>query len=369
MSFNLSALAVRERAVTLFFILLLVAAGAYAFVMLGRADDPNFTIKTLTVTTAWPGATAREMQDLVAEPLEKRLQELTWYDRAETTTRPGYAYMTVTLKDSTPPSLVQEEFYQARKKLGDEARNLPSGALGPFVNDEYSDVSFALYALKAKGMPMRELVRQAEVIRQDLLHVPGVKKVNILGERPEQIFVEFSYAKLATLGVSAQDIVAVLQRQNTLTPAGSIDTRGPRVFIRGDGAYESVQAIADTPIVAAGLTLKLSDIAEIRRGYEDPPTYIIRHHSEPTIMLAAVMQKGWDGLALGQALKDKAAAIAKNLPLGMTLDKVSDQAVNITSAVGEFMMKFAMALGVVLVVSLLSLGWRVGIVVAAAVPL
>ncbi|TIU41821.1 MAG: efflux RND transporter permease subunit, partial [Mesorhizobium sp.] len=244
MNLNLSAIAVRERAVTLFFILLLVAAGAYAFVMLGRAEDPNFTIKTLTVTTAWPGATAREMQDLVAEPLEKRLQELTWYDRVETTTRPGYAYMTLTLKDSTPPSVVQEEFYQARKKLGDEARNLPSGVFGPFVNDEYSDVSFALYALKAKGMPMRELARQAEAIRQDLLHVPGVKKINILGERPEQIFVEFSYAKLATLGVSAQDIVAALQRQNTVTPAGSIDTLGPRLFIRVDGAFYSVQAIA-----------------------------------------------------------------------------------------------------------------------------
>src|SRR5436309_708663 len=344
MSLNLSAIAVRERAVTLFSILLLAAAGAYAFLMLGRAEDPSFSIKTLTVTTVWPGATAREMEDLVAEPLEKRLQELTWYDRAETTTRPGYAYMTVTLKDSTPPSLVQEEFYQARKKLGDEARNLPSGALGPFVNDEYSDVSFALYALKARGMPMRELVRQAEVIRQDLLHVPGVKKINILGERPEQIFVEFSYARLATLGVSAQDIVAALQRQNTVTPAGSIDTRGPRVFIRIDGAYDSVQSIANTPIVAAGRTLKLSDVAEVRRGYEDPPTYIIRHQGEPTIMLAAVMQDGWDGLALGRALKDRSAAIAETLPLAMTL-------------------------GVVLLVSLLSLGWRVGIVVAAAVPL
>jgi multidrug efflux pump subunit AcrB len=369
MSLNLSAIAVRERAVTLFSILLLVAAGAYAFLMLGRAEDPNFTIKTLTVTAVWPGATAREMQDLVAEPLERRLQELTWYDRVETTTRPGYAYMTVTLRDDTPPSAVQEEFYQARKKLGDEARNLPPGVLGPFVNDEYSDVSFALYALGARGMPMRELARQAEVIRQDLLHVPGVRKVNILGERPEQIFIEFSYARLATLGVSAQDIVAALQRQNAVTPAGSIDTRGPRVFIRVDGAYGSVQAIADTPIVAAGRTLKLSDIAEVRRGYEDPPTYIIRHQGEPTIMLAVVMQDGWDGLALGRALEDRTAVIARTLPLGMTLDKVSDQAVNITAAVDEFMMKFAMALGVVLLVSLLSLGWRVGIVVAAAVPL
>ncbi|MEN2977606.1 efflux RND transporter permease subunit (plasmid) [Tistrella bauzanensis] len=345
MTLNLSAIAVRERAVTLFALLLLVAAGIYAFFMLGRAEDPNFTIKTLTVTTAWPGATAREMQDLVAEPLEKRLQELAWYDRVETTARPGYAYMTVTLKDSTPPGDVEAQFYQARKKLGDEARNLPTGVFGPFVNDEYSDVSFALYALKAKGMPMRELARQAEAIRQDLLHVPGVKKINILGERPEQIFVEFSYDRLATLGVSALDIVAALQRQNTVTPAGSVDTRGPRVFIRIDGAYDSVRAIADTPIVAAGQTLRLSDIAEVRRGYEDPPTYLIRRGGEPTIMLAAVMQEGWDGLALGRALEDRTAAIGQTLPLGMTLEKVSDQAVNIKAAVDEFMMKFAMALG------------------------
>ena len=369
MSFNLSAISVRERAVTLFFIVLLAAAGVFAFVKLGRAEDPSFTIKNLTVTAAWPGATAREMQDLVAEPLEKRIQELTWYDRVETITRPGYAFLTVTLKDSTPPSQVQEEFYQARKKLGDEARNLPSGVFGPFVNDEYSDVSFALYALKAKGMPMRELARQAEVIRQDLLHVPGVKKINILGERPEQIFVEFSFAKLATLGVSAQDIATALQRQNTVTPAGSIDTRGPQVFIRFDGAYDSVQAIANTPIVAGGRTLRLSDVADVRRGYEDPATFIIRHEGEPSVMLAAVMQQGWNGLDLGKALEERSAAIAKTLPLGMTLAKVSDQAVNIDEAVGEFMLKFAMALGVVLFVSLVSLGWRVGIVVAMAVPL
>jgi len=369
MGLNLSAIAVRERAVTLFFILLLVAAGAYAFVKLGRAEDPSFTIKTLTVTAAWPGATAREMEKLVAEPLEKRLQELTWYDRVDTTTRPGLALMTLTLKDSTPPAAVQEEFYQARKKLGDEARTLPPGVFGPFVNDEYADVSFALYALKAKGMPMRELTRQAEAIRQDLLHVAGVKKINILGERPEQIFVEFSFDKLATLGVSAQDIIAALQRQNSVTPSGSIDTDGPQVFIRVDGAYDGVQAIADTPIAAAGRTLKLSDIAEVRRGYEDPPTYMIRHEGEPTIVLAAVMQEGWDGLALGRALEERTAAIAQTLPLGMTLEKVTDQAVNITHAVDEFMMKFAMALGVVLLVSLVSLGWRVGIVVAAAVPL
>ncbi|MET0173380.1 MAG: efflux RND transporter permease subunit [Agrobacterium vaccinii] len=369
MNLNLSAIAVRERAVTLFFIILLALAGIYAFVKLGRAEDPSFTIKTLTVTTVWPGATAREMQDLVAEPLEKRIQELTWYDRVETTTRPGFAYLTVTLKDSTPPSAVEDEFYQARKKLGDEARNLPQGVMGPFVNDEYSDVSFGLYALKAPGMPKRDLVREAEKIRQDMLHVPGVKKINILGEQPEQIFVEFSHEKFATLGVSPQDIATALQRRNTVTPAGSIDTQGPQVFIRFDGAYDSVQSIADTPIVASGRALKLSDVAEVKRGYQEPATYVIRHNSEPAIMLGVVMQQGWNGLDLGIALEERSSQIAQSLPLGVTLTKVSDQAVNIDSAVSEFMLKFAMALGVVLFVSLVALGWRVGIVVALAVPL
>jgi multidrug efflux pump subunit AcrB len=283
--FNLSALAVRERAVTLFLILAVAIAGVYAFLKLGRAEDPSFTVKVLTVTAAWPGATAQEMQDLVAEPLEKRLQELRWYDRVETKTRPGLAFMTLTVKDYTPPQEVPEQFYQARKKLGDEARNLPVGTLGPFVNDEYSDVTFALYALKAPGMAPRLLVRQAETIRQRLLHVAGVKKVNVLGERPERIFVEFSYPRLVTLGTSARDIFTALQGQNTVTPAGSIDASGPQVFVRLDGAYDDLQKIADTPIVAGGRNLKLSDVAEIRRGYEDPATFLIRHQGEPALVL------------------------------------------------------------------------------------
>src|SRR5918911_853594 len=276
--FNLSALAVRERAVTLFLIIGIAVAGAYAFLKLGRAEDPSFTIKVLTVT-------------------------------------------------------------------------------------------FALYALKAPGMAPRLLVRQAETIRQQLLHVPGVKKVNILGERPERIFVEFSYPRLVALGISAQDIFAALQHQNAVAPAGSIDTKGPQVFVRLDGAYDDLQKIADTPIVAGGRNLKLSDVAKVRRGYEDPPTFLIRNQGEPTLALSVVMQEGWNGLDLGKALETEVKTISSALPLGITLSKVTDQAVNITEAVDEFMLKFFVALSVVLVISLLSLGWRVGIVVAAAVPL
>src|SRR2546423_9308504 len=274
--FNLSALAVRERSVTLFLVIVIAVAGAYAFEKLGRAEDPSFTIKVLTVTAAWPGATAREMQDLVAEPLEKRMQELRWSDRVQTITRPGLALMTLQLIDKTPPKEVAEQFYQASKKLGDEARKLPQGAIGPFVNDEYSDVAFALYSVEAPGMPLRKLTRVAEELRQRFLHVPGVKKVDVVGEQQQRIFVEFSYPRLTTLGISPADIFAALARQNTVTPAGSVDTDGAQVFVRLDGAYTDIDKIRDTPIVAGKQSFKLSDIAEVTRGYEDPATFVDR---------------------------------------------------------------------------------------------
>ncbi|WGG67267.1 efflux RND transporter permease subunit [Enterobacter ludwigii] len=367
--FNLSALAVRERSVTLFLIILVTLAGIFSFFGLGRAEDPPFTVKQMTVITVWPGATAQEIQDQVAEPLEKRLQELKWYDRTETYTRPGMAFITLSLQDKTPPSQVQEKFYQARKKLGDETKNLPAGVMGPMINDEFSDVTFALFALKAKGEPQRLLVRDAEALRQQLLHVPGVKKVNIIGEQAERIYISFSHDRLATLGLSPQDIFTTLNSQNALTAAGSIETRGAQIFIRLDGAFDKLQKIRDTPLIAQGKTLRLSDVATVERGYEDPPTLQIRNQQEPTLLLGIVMREGWNGLALGKALDAETANINANMPLGMTLTKVTDQSVNIRSSVDEFMIKFFVALLVVMVVCFVSMGWRVGIVVAAAVPL
>jgi len=367
--FNLSALAVRERSVTLFLIVLVTIAGIYAFFGLGRAEDPPFTVKQMTVITVWPGATAQEIQDQVAEPLEKRLQELKWYDRTETYTRPGMAFITLSLQDKTPPAEVQEEFYQARKKLGDESQRLPAGVIGPMINDEFSDVTFALFALKAKGEPQRQLVRDAEGMRQQLLHVPGVKKVNIIGEQAERIYISFSHDRLATIGLSPQDIFNALNSQNALAAAGSIETRGAQIFIRLDGAFDELQKIRDTPFIAQGKTLKLSDVATVERGYEDPPTMLIRNQHEPALLLGIVMREGWNGLALGKALDAETAKINDSLPLGMSLTKVTDQSVNIRSSVDEFMIKFFVALLVVMVVCFVSMGWRVGVVVAAAVPL
>lgn len=368
-SFNLSEFAVRERAITLFLLVAIFTSGALAFLKLGRAEDPAFTVKQMTMVTAWPGATAQQMQDLVAEPMEKRMQELRWYDRTETFTRPGLAFTTLYLLDSTPPHDVPDEFYQARKKILDAESSRPTGVSPTLVNDEYSDVTFALYALKALGQPQRMLTREAEAMRQRLLHVAGVKKVNIIGEQPERIFVDISYERLATLGLSPNDIFIALHGQNAMTPAGSIEAKGPQIQVRLDGALNDLEKIRNTPIFVNGNTLKLADVADVQRGYEDPSTFLIRNNGEEALVLGVVMRDGWNGLSLGKALEQEAGAINQELPVGMSLSKITDQSVNIDEAVGEFMLKFFVALTVVMIVSLLSLGWRVGLIVAAAVPL
>lgn len=237
------------------------------------------------------------------------------------------------------------------------------------VNDEFADVTFAIFALKARGEPERLLVRDAEKLRQQLLHVPGVKKVNIIGEQSERIFVSFSHERLATLGISPDAIFSALNNQNVLTPAGSIDTSGSQVFLRLEGAFDELSKIRETPIVVNGKTLRLSDIAEVERGYEDPATFQVRNNGNPALLLGVIMKDGWNGLDLGKALDDESRKISETLPLGMTFIKVTDQSMNISAAVDEFMLKFFAALLVVMVVCFVSMGWRVGIVVAAAVPL
>lgn len=367
--FNISAFGVRERAITLFLIIAIAAAGAFAFIKLGRAEDPSFTVKIMTVSAIWPGATAQEMQEQVADRLEKRLQELDYYDRVETASRPGLVTMKLYLKDATPPPLVPEQFYQARKKLGDESINLPRGAIGPLINDEYADVYFSLFSLEAKNYPHRQLVAEAESLRQRLLKVAGVEKVNILGEQQQKIYVEISHERLATLGIKAQALFDALSQQNNLTAAGFVETAGPRVYLRLDGSIDSVDAVKQIPIAAGGRTIKVGDVAEVKRGYEDPKSFVIRTQGEPTLMLAVVMKRGFNGLDLGKSLAVEEASIKGALPLGIEFSKVSDQSKAIEASIDEFMIKFVVALAVVIVVSLLTLGFRVGIVVAAAVPL
>ncbi|HEY9101917.1 efflux RND transporter permease subunit [Chitinimonas sp.] len=367
--FNLSAFGVRERAITLFLIIAIAVAGAFALFRLGRAEDPAYVVKVMTISAIWPGATAQEMQQQVGDRLEKRLQELESYDRVETAARPGLITMKLYLKDATEPKSVPEQFYQVRKKLGDEALNLPRGVTGPIMNDEYSDVYFSLFSLVGKQVPHRQLVLQAEDLRQRLLHVEGVQKVNILGEQQQKIFVEISHQRLATLGIKGQDLIDAIGKQNNMESAGFVETAGPRVQLRLDGAIDSVETVKAIPVLAGNRTFKLGDIAEVKRGYEDPASFIIRNQGEPALMLGVVMKKGYNGLTLGKDLAVAQDSISATLPTGLQFDKVTDQSRAIKGAIDEFMIKFVVALAVVIVVSLLTLGMRVGIVVAAAVPL
>lgn len=366
---NLSSIAVKEPSVTLFLLLAAMAAGIFAFFQLGRAEDPSFTLKVLTVTAAWPGASAREMQDQVADRLEKRIQELPWSDRIETQARPGLVTLTVVFSDKTPPSEVPEMLYQARKKMSDEAINLPRGVIGPIVNDEYSDVFFSLIAVQAKGLPHRALIERTEAIRSELQQVKGVKKVVLIGEQRPRIYVEISNRKLATLGLGADAVLGALANQNLIQPAAQFETSSRLVPIRVTGAFDDLDAVRATPIAAGGRVLHVGDVAEVKRGYEDPPTYQVRHQGGEAVMLGVVMQDKYNGLALGGELSAKLSDVRARLPLGVTVTEVADQAANISEAYGEFMLKFAVALSVVMVVSLIALGWRVGIVVALSVPL
>src|SRR5580704_17869531 len=282
-SLNLSQWAITHRALVLFMILVLGGAGTYAYLNLGRAEDPSFTIKVMIIDVQWPGASASEIQKQVADTIEKKLQELPFLDRVESYSRPGVAVTQVLLTDKTPPARVKDLWYQVRKKVGDIRGDLPAGIVGPSFNDEYGDVYSALYMLTGDGLGLAQLKARAEDIRQRLLRVPDVNKVDIIGERPEKIFIEFSHAKLATLGITPQQIFDGVARQNAVVSGGSIDTSADRINLRVTGAFSGVDAIAAVPVQAGGSIFRLGDIATVKRGYQDPPSFIVREGGKPAL--------------------------------------------------------------------------------------
>ena len=368
-SFNPSEWAIRHPALLLFAIVISAAAGIYTYFNLGRAEDPNFTIKTMIVNVAWPGATAAEMQTQVADRIEKKLQELPYLDRVESYSQPGVSFIQVYLLDKTPPSAVKELWYQVRKKVGDIKSDLPAGIIGPNFNDEYGDVYSAIYMLTADGLTLADLKARAEDVRQRLLRVPNVNKVDIIGERPQKIFIEFSHGKLATLGISPQQIFDSVARQNAIVSGGAVDTSADRINLRVTGAFSGADAIAAVPVEAGGRTFRLGDIAQVKRGYEDPPTFIVREGSKPAIGLGVSMQDGANIVTLGENLKKAMDAVVAELPVGIEVTQIADQPRIVEGSVSEFVETFVEALAIVLLVSFLSLGWRTGIVVALSVPL
>ena len=366
---NLSALAVRERAVTLFFIILTGLAGFSAFMSLGRAEDPAFTIRVMMVSAMWPGATAEEMQEQVADRLEKRIQEVEYFKRVITTARPGRVDMQVEFEDYAPGDLVPQLFYQTRKRMQDEASQMPPGVIGPIVNDDFSDVYFSLYALTAPGLPPRLVAREAEVIRDRLAQVEGVRKVDLLGEREERIFIEFDNTRIVNLGISMPAVLDAVDAQNQLVPSGHIETRGPRSYIRFDNGPTNPDTLRALPIRVEGRLLRLGDIAEIRRGYEEPASYLVRAGGEEAVLLGVVMRRGENGLDLGARLEAFTETESARLPLGLTLHQLTNQADAISEAVDLFQVKFFVAVSVVTLVCFLAIGWRAGVIVAIAIPL
>ncbi|MHB1401934.1 MAG: efflux RND transporter permease subunit [Thiobacillus sp.] len=369
MSFpNLSALAVRERAVTLFFLILAVIGGVYAFLSLGRAEDPTFTVRVMMVSVVWPGATPQELQEQVVDRLEKRIQEVEYLYRIETTIRPGRADLQVEFEDYAPQARVPDLFYQVRKRMQDEAGRL-QGVIGPLVNDDFSDVYFKLIALTAPGMPMRELTREAEAIRDRLQRTAGVHKAIVLGERGERVYLEFDNARLVNLGITPEAIAAAIDANNRLVPAGRIETAGPRLYLRIDADLSDPAQLAAVPIRIGERLLRLSDIATVRRGYEDPPSYLVRSRGEDAVLLGVVIKAGENGLEVGKRLTRFVEDERAKLPLGISLAVLTDQAEAIAGAVNLFQIKFFIAVAVVVGVSILALGLRAGLVVGIAVPL
>ena len=369
MSFNLAALAVRERSLTLFFLLLTAAVGVSSFFSLGRAEDPMLSVRLMMVSAVWPGASAQQMQEQVADPLEKRLRDVEYMDKIETTSRPGRVDILLEMKDSAPGKKIADFFYQVRKRMQDEAPFLPPGVQGPFINDEFSDVYFSLYALSAPGLPPRLLVREAERLRTELTRIASVQKVRLIGERPQRVFVDLNPQQMSSLGVQSAQVIDALDAYNRLMPAGLIETRGPRLYWRVDADLADLEAIRAVPIRIGERLIRLGDIARVERGYEDPPNYLIRVNGQESIVIGVVMQPGEDGLALGARLDAVHDELTRTLPAGMTFDKYINQGAVIAGAVNLFQLKFLIAVAVVMLVSFFALGLRAGLIVGITVPL
>ena len=367
--FNLSGWAVSHPTLILFLMIALGAAGFVSYQKLGRAEDPFFTVKVVNVSAIWPGATAQEMQTQVADPIEKKLQELPFFEKVQTYSKPAFTAMQVTFKDSTPPKDVPYLFYLLRKKLADVQGQLPAGLLGPVVNDEFSDVDSILYMMTGDGADYAQLKKAAEGMRQRLLKVPGVTKVDLYGAQDERIYVEFSHAKLATLGITPQALFDSLAKQNNVTPAGTVETSSQRVPLRVTGALDGVKAVAETPVESNGRVFRLGDIAIVTHGYVDPPTFVARQEGKPALGIGVVTTRGANILELGKDVEKAVAEFMQAVPQGIHVDQIADQPKVVERAVGEFVHSFVEALAIVLFVSFLALGWRTGIVVAASVPL
>jgi len=369
MRFNLSEWALRNRQIVLFLMLLLAVVGALSYTKLGQSEDPPFTFKAMVIQTRWPGATAQEVSRQVTERIEKKLMETGEYERIMSFSRPGESQVTFIARDSMHSKDIPDLWYQLRKKVGDIRQTLPPGIQGPFFNDEFGTTFGNIYALTGDGFDYAVLKDYADRIQIQLQRVKDVGKVELLGLQDEKIWVELSNVKLATLGLPLAAVQQALEEQNAVSTAGFFETGTERLQLRVSGNFQTVDEIKNFPIRVADRTFRIADIADVRRGFSDPPAPRMRFMGDDAIGLAVAMKDGGDILVLGKALEVEFSRLQKNLPAGMQLRKVSDQPAAVKTGVGEFVQVLVEALAIVLLVSFFSLGVRTGMVVALTIPL
>ncbi len=367
--FNLSAWALRHRTLVVYFMLVLMIAGALSYLRLGRSEDPAFTIKTMVVQAAWPGADINDTLHQVTERLERKLEETPGLDFLRSYTTAGQTTIFVTLKGAIPGRAIPDIWYQVRKKIGDMRGTLPAGVVGPNFNDEFGDTYGIIYGFTADGFSHRDLKDYIETVRSRLLQVKDVSRIDVIGAQDERIFLEFSTVQLAGLGVDRQALVQALQAQNAITPAGVVQAGDEKLLLRVTGEFRSERDLLAVNFAAGGRMLRLGDIATVRRGTADPPQPLFRVNGQPAIGLAIAMREGGDNMALGVAVKAAMASILPDLPIGIEPKLVADQPEVVEHAVGEFMESLWEAIAIVLAVSFLSLGMRAGAVVALTIPL
>lgn len=369
MRFNVSEWALRNRQIVLFLMLLLAIVGALSYTKLGQSEDPPFTFKAMVIRTNWPGATAQEVSRQVTERIEKKLMETGEYERIVSFSRPGESQVTFIARDSMHSVEIPELWYQVRKKISDIRHTLPPGIQGPFFNDEFGTTFGNIYALTGEGFDYAVLKDYADRIQIQLQRVKDVGKVELLGLQDEKVWIELSNVKLATLGLPLATVQQALEEQNAVSTAGFFETSSERLQLRVTGNFQTVDEIKNFPIRVGDRTFRISDVADVRRGFNDPPAPRMRFMAQDAIGLAVAMKDGGDILVLGKALEVEFARIQKNLPAGMQLRKVSDQPAAVKTGVGEFVQVLVEALAIVLLVSFFSLGVRTGMVVALAIPL
>ena len=368
-TFNLSRWALEHKSFVVYLMLVVALAGIFEYRRLGRDEDPPFTIKTMVVKTLWPGATTLETMRQITDRIEKKLEELPNLDYVRSYTKPGESVVFVYLKDSTRASDVPDLWYQVRKKVGDIKHALPQGVQGPFFNDEFGDTYALIFALTSDGFSHRELRDYAERVRAELLSVPDVAKIDLLGAQDEKIYLEFSTQQLAAMGLDISELIQTLQAQNAIQPSGTVDSDAEKFAIRVSGQFTSEESLKAINFRFNGRFFRLSDIAKVQRAYADPQQPIFRYNGRSAIGLAVAMRKNGDVLAFGEHLKQRLARATADLPAGIDSHLVANQPKVVEEAVGEFIKVLIEAILIVLAVSFLSLGWRAGLVVAIAIPL